>query len=106
MDCTGDNSILHVAMTRFLTLLAFVYCCSPLPAQSNLATVNGVVTDPSLNAVLNAEVRARSAETGAMRTAKTGPTGRFEIPGLTPGEYTIEAQAAGFALTKHTVRLE
>src|SRR5882762_2360117 len=93
-------------MTRFFTLLAFVFCCSLLLAQSNLATVNGVVTDPSLNTVLNAEVRMRSAETGAIRAAKTGPTGRFEIPGLTPGEYTIEAQAAGFAITRHSIRLE
>jgi hypothetical protein len=93
-------------MARFLNVLALVFCCSPLPAQSNLATVNGVVTDPSLNTVLNAEVRARSVETGAVRTAKTGPTGRFEIPGLTPGEYAIEVQAAGFAMTKHAVRLE
>ena len=50
--------------------------------------------------------RARSADTGAVRTAATGLTGRFEIPGLTPGEYTIEVQASGFAITRHAVRLE
>jgi hypothetical protein len=93
-------------MARFLKLLALAIYGSLLLAQSNLATVNGVVTDPSLKTVLNAEVRARSAETGSVRTATTGSTGRFEMPGLTPGEYTIEVQAAGFAVMKHTVRLE
>ena len=66
---------------------------SLLVAQSNLATVNGLITDPGMNAVPNADVRERSAETGAVRTTKTGPGGQFEIPGLTPGEYTIEVEA-------------
>ena len=52
------------------------------------------------------EVRARSVETGAVRAASTGSAGRFEIPDLAPGEYTIEVQAAGFAMARHAVRLE
>src|SRR5262249_25279425 len=79
---------------------------SLISAQSNLATVNGVITDPKATTVPNAEVHARNAETGAVRSAKTGPSGQFEIPGLTPGQYTIEVQAAGFATAKHNVRLE
>src|SRR3954464_2919512 len=93
-------------MANFLKVLAFACYCSVLSAQSNLAAVNGMVTDPSQKAVLNAEVRARNAETGSVRTVTTGSTGRFEIPGLTPGEYAIEIQAAGFAVAKHSVRLE
>ena len=87
-------------------MVPLVCCCSLLPAQSNLATVNGVVTDPSQNTVLNAAVRARSIETGAVRTTLTGATGRFEIPGLTPGEYSVEAEAPGFATATRAVRLE
>ena len=54
----------------------------------------------------NATVRARSTETGAARTTSTNDLGRFEIPGLAPGEYGIEVQAIGFAIAKHTSRLE
>ena len=59
-----------------------------------------------MNIVPRADIRVRSVETGAVRFTVTGPAGRFEIPGLTPGEYKFEIQAAGFALAKHTIRLE
>jgi hypothetical protein len=77
-----------------------------LHAQSNLATINGTITDPGGRTVAQAEVRVRSAETAALRLALTGPAGQFEIPGLVPGEYRIEVQAAGFAIAKHSLRLE
>jgi hypothetical protein len=87
-------------------LLCSVSLCSFLYGQSNLATVNGTVNDPDMKAVPGAQVRARSTETGAMRTTATGPGGQFELPGLTPGEYTIEVEAKGFAIAKHEMRLE
>lgn len=93
-------------MGRTLKVAAFLFCCSLLPAQSNLATISGTITDPSMNIVPRADIRVRSVETGAVRFTVTGPAGRFEIPGLTPGEYKFEIQAAGFALAKHTIRLE
>ncbi len=83
-----------------------VFCLAPLPAQSNLATVSGLISDPSLNSVSSADVRARSAETGAVRSTLTGPTGRYEFPGLAPGEYAIEVRSNGFATTTRTIRLE
>ena len=93
-------------MRRILAVPLLIFCCVLLHAQSNLAALNGLITDPSLNTVAGATVRASSVETGAVRTTATGPTGQFDIPGLTPGEYTIEVQATGFSLTKHRVRLE
>src|SRR6478672_8002881 len=83
-----------------------LFLCSLLPAQSNLATVKGVITDARSNSVPDAEVRASSVETGAVRTAKTGLSGEFEISGLTPGEYTMEVKATGFSTAKHNMRLE
>src|SRR5262249_19574191 len=93
-------------MTKILRAVLVLFSCSLLPAQSNLATVNGVITDPAMNTVPKADVRVRSVETDAVRTAVTGSAGQFEVSGLTPGEYTIEIQAPGFAVTKHTIRLE
>jgi hypothetical protein len=49
---------------------------------------------------------AYSSETGAIRAATTGLNGQFEIPGLTPGDYSIEVQATGFSTAKHDMRLE
>jgi len=93
-------------MGRFTGVLTSFLFCSVLAAQSNLATIHGVITDPRENAVPNADVRARSGETGAVRAAKTGQNGEFEMPGLSPGRYDIEVQAAGFATAKHEMRLE
>jgi hypothetical protein len=81
-------------------------CVCVLSAQSNLATVSGVISDPGSNSISGAQVRARSADTGAVRGTATGAAGQFEVPGLTPGEYTIEVEAAGFAIAKHVIRLE
>jgi hypothetical protein len=92
-------------MRGFLKIL--VFCLCPLLfGQSNLATLDGVITDPDLNTVAGAKVRLSNAETGASRTAVTGPQGEFEIPSLAPGGYTVEVTAAGFAIAKHSVRLE
>ena len=92
-------------MRPFTTLLLFCLSATAF-GQSNLATVNGIITDPSTQEVPNAELRAQSAGTGAVRTTRTGQGGRYEISGLTPGEYMVEIRAKGFALATHTLRLE
>ena len=93
-------------MSRILLGLVFLAGFSSLLAQSNLARVNGTITDPSAKPVPGAQIQITSTETGGVRAATTGATGIFEIPGLTPGEYTIEVQATGFAPVKRGTRLE
>ena len=93
-------------MARLLQAIFFLWFCALLQAQSNLATVSGGISDPAGNAVPDAKVKLRSAETGAERMVTTGPSGIFEILGLTPGEYRLEIQASGFATATHTARLE
>jgi hypothetical protein len=75
-------------------------------AQSNLASINGLITDPSMRVVPDAEVRALSVDTGAVRTTRTGQGGQYEIPGLSPGAYRVEVHAQGFAVVRHSLRLE
>ena len=77
-----------------------------LNGQSNLATINGDITDPSSRAVPNATVTIRSTETSAIRSTTTNLTGAYQIPGIAPGDYTIEASAEGFATSSRTMRLE
>ena len=81
----GWAAYYFLIMRARFSLLACVLFPWLLNAQSNLATINGTITDPSARIVAQAEVRVRSADTGALRTAVTGPAGQFEIPGLTPG---------------------
>ena len=91
---------------KLLRFAVFLCLASAGFAQSNLATINGLITDPSMNVVPNAEVRTQSTDTGAVRTTRTGQGGQYEFPGLTPGDYTIEVLAQGFAAAKHSVRVE
>ena len=86
----------------FLVLL----CSSLLSAQSSLARVGGTISDPSSRPIAGAQVRVKSVETGAVRTATTDASGLFEIPALTPGDYTIEVTATGFAPVTRATRLE
>ncbi len=41
-----------------------------------------------------------------MRKTITGLSGQFEIPGLKPGPYSIEVEAAGFAVARHDLGIE
>jgi Carboxypeptidase regulatory-like domain/TonB dependent receptor len=66
-------------------------------AKAPTGTLRGQVTDPSGAVVTNALVTA-AATGGPTRNAKTGPNGSYEIGNLPPGRYTVNAQAAGFAV--------
>ena len=87
-------------------LSTLLLCSVSLHGQSNLATIHGDISDPSSQAVPNASVTIRSTETGAIRSTVTSLTGVYQIPGVAPGEYTIEASAPGFATSSRTVRFE
>ena len=68
-------------------------------AQSSAATgtLRGQVTDPSGAVVANATV-AVLVSGGPTHSATTNKTGGYEIGNLPPGQYTVTANAQGFAV--------
>jgi iron complex outermembrane receptor protein len=58
-------------------------------------TLTGVVLDPDGKSVVNAAILVRAAAGGIHATTTDG-SGRFSVPGLQPGTYTIEVAAPGF----------
>jgi len=68
-------------------------------AQSNTGSITGVVTDPNGAVVPNAAVTVTNQGTNEKRTAQTDGEGRYEVPGLPNGIYTVEATATGFKAT-------
>jgi hypothetical protein len=68
----------------------------PLALLSQTATIEGIVTDPSGAAVPNALVVATLESTGAARSINTGAEGRYRIPALSVGTYTIRCAKPGF----------
>ena len=67
-----------------------------VPAQSSTSSVGGSVVDPQGKAVAGATVILTSSETNAARTVTSAENGAFLFNLVQPGEYQIEASAAGF----------
>ena len=65
-------------------------------AQST-ATLSGVVTDPSGAVVPGAQVTVHSLATGLDRQITTDSAGLYVVPSLEPGDYQVQAKAAGFS---------
>jgi hypothetical protein len=83
---------------RVVALGVLVLCFVPalLLAQSDTATVSGLVTD-SKNAVLvGAQVRATNVETGTSSTALTNQDGVYVLRDLRPGQYRLIVDNEGF----------
>lgn len=79
-------------------LLGLVFLSLLLAALSygQTTSISGVVTDPSGAVIPNAQVTVTNTETGFSRTDVSDPQGRYSIPQLPPGPYTLKATASGF----------
>ena len=79
-----------MTMPRFAILLLLPFAAL---AQSS---IQGVVLDPSGAAVPDAAVTATLDATGAVRTVHTAADGRYRMPALAIGDYTIYCEKTGF----------
>ena len=88
-----------VGICRFVPLpTCFRVTDGPLRALGNAtsAPLQGLVLDPSGAAVPDAGITVTLNGTGAVRTTRTGPDGRYQIPALAVGSYTIRCEKPGF----------
>ncbi len=69
---------------------------SSLFAQSGNATVVGQVADPSGAVVVGVTVSIQNLDTNVVQTTKSNSEGRYSIPGLLPGKYSLSAEFEGF----------
>jgi hypothetical protein len=86
----------------FLSLLAVSFS-----AQTITATRTGAVHDPQGAAVPAAALTVTSVETAQTRAATSDSEGRYSVPFLAPGTYSLSVTAKGFGkLTREGIRLE
>ncbi len=85
-------------------LLAMTLSALPSGAQqaTTTGTVRGTVTGPDNAPIAGASVVAINAATGTRRGTQTDDRGRYNIPFLDPGVYTIRAQRIGFRPVERT----
>ena len=81
----------RLALVLILTLLA-----APLAAQRFNATIRGIVTDPTGDAVPGATVNLEGTETGLNRTTFTNTAGIYTFSELPIGAYEIAVSLDGF----------
>src|ERR1700704_4624438 len=65
-------------------------------AQTPLATVTGLATDPAGAAVTGATITLANQGAGFDRTGRTNDAGAYSFPNLPPGRYSLSAAAPGF----------
>jgi Carboxypeptidase regulatory-like domain len=86
----------------FLALAVFLVPHSLLAQTANSGTVEGVVTDPSGAAVVEAGVTLVDTNTGISRAAATNESGRYFYANVVPGKYTLTITKSGFRVLKFT----
>src|ERR1700674_452870 len=79
----------------------------PAFSQGNAGRILGTVTDQSGGVVAGATVTVIDTERGVTRSLTSDDAGEFNAPNLTPGTYTVRAEAKGFKkLERQNVALE
>ena len=92
----GGRSIPALRHTTGLAVLALllVAASAPAVAQETTGTVNGLVVDAQGLAVPGATVTVSGAQ--GTKVAVSDSSGRFTVPFLTPGTYSVRTELQGF----------
>ena len=95
-------------MTRRAGVIAVLYALSvtAVVAQINTGEISGVVRDSVGGVLPGAQVIATHTETGTVVERTTDAEGRFFLPALRLGTWTVEARLSGLQPQIHTVVVE
>ncbi len=85
-----------------LLLVLLCWLATSALAQVTTGTFTGMVTDPSGAIIPKATVTATNEGTGVATVRPTNAEGLYNIPELTPGFYTVKAEAQGFKALVNT----
>ena len=79
---------------KLTTLLLFALSAF---AQDYRAKIQGIVTDSTDAAVVNAQVTIRNTGTGIVAVRQTGGNGAYLFDNVEPGTYVVSAELTGFS---------
>jgi len=75
-------------------------------SQANYVALRGVVMDPQHLPIPHASVKLTLVNTGAERAVTADGHGAYEVDGLLPGSYIVQAESKGFAIARRSLQLE
>src|SRR5665213_2198724 len=99
MNSTSKNAMsltAKVALPLLCVTLGLLLISVPALAQLNSGSITGGITDATGAAIVGAKVTVIDAERGVSRPLVTDSAGQYTAPSLTPGQYTVRAEATGF----------
>ena len=98
-------------MSKFVKLafaLSFILGMSAIAFGQSTVTgaIGGVVTNPNREVVPNAAVTVRNTGTNKEDSATTDDQGRFKVPNLQPGTYSVTINGQGFSVYTQQTTVE
>ena len=95
----GMEAVMSSSLVRLLSFAVAAVLLVPAAglAQVSSGKILGAVQDESAGALPGVTIVVRNVETGVSRETVTNTRGRFEVPGLQPGRYQVEAELTGFS---------
>jgi hypothetical protein len=84
------------------TAIAVLLVCVPALPQASQGTIQGGVFDQTGGAIAGATVTVIDVARGVTRALTTDDAGQYVANSLTPGTYTVRAEAKGFQTVEHS----
>src|SRR5215475_59585 len=88
--------MLFQASRCLLTIALVCLLAGPAWSQVSSSRIEGTVVDATNAVIANASVKVTNEDTGVSYDARTGSTGTYTVPSLTPGPYTVRVTHQGF----------
>ena len=89
-------------MKLFNLALCAAIGAGALYGQTALATITGMVNDPTGAVVANAPISVKNLDTGQVFTAASSQTGNYTVSQLPIGDYDLTVAVPGFKTYTHT----
>src|SRR5262249_51016395 len=90
----GRSFIIKLSMATLIGLF-----CSLAAHAQDTTTLSGTVTDPQGKVIQGAAITATNTATGAVRTVTSSDSGAYVFTQITPGTYSVRAEAKGFKVS-------
>jgi outer membrane receptor protein involved in Fe transport len=97
----------RIAKLFSVSLLVLALSAVALAQSTTTGSIGGTVTNPAKEVVTGASITAKNIGTNKEDTATTDDTGRFKVPNLQPGLYSVTVNSGGFSpMTVENVTVE